>query len=98
MKQCCLAVTALKKSPVAALELIDSRSLAAVVGKPAMPLSKAQVAELVIDAAALLVETRSVLPEELDENIEQLLAVLEPFQTAVPAKFSNEPAIIEELY
>jgi len=98
MKQCCLAVTALKKSPVAAVELIDSRSLAAVVGKPAMPLSKAQVADLGIDAAALLVETRSDLPEELDENIEQLLAILEPFQTAVPAKFSNEPAIIEELW
>ncbi len=98
MEQCCLAVAALKNSPVAAVELIDSRSLAAVAEKPGMPMNKQQVRTLGNDAAALLVETRAKTAKQLEHNTSQLLEVLEQFQTAVPTVFSNEPSIIEELW
>ncbi len=98
MDQCCLAVAKMKNSPASAVELIDSRSLAAVAGQAGMPWNNKQVADLGNDAAALLVETRADSTKQLEQNIDQLLAVLEPFETAVMPVFSKEPLVIDELW
>ena len=51
--EACQAVTRLKSEPVAAVELMDRASLAAVTGKPGMP---DFLASLGADATALLIE------------------------------------------
>ena len=97
MDQCCLAVAALKNSPAAAVELLDSRSLQAIGDKPGMPLDPNQVAELGHDAAAILVETRAQSDSLVMSQTRQLTNILSNFQTSIPPVFSNEEAVRRSL-
>ncbi|MFF7710751.1 FAD-linked oxidase C-terminal domain-containing protein [Pseudomonas sp. NPDC007930] len=86
---CCNAVTVLKQQPVAAVELLDRRSLRSVQNKPGMP---AFVRELPTSACALLIETRAASVEQLHGNIEQVTGSLAGFPLQAQVPFSQDPA------
>jgi len=98
MTECCLAVSALKASPVEAIELIDSRSMVSAVGKPGFPLDMKAVVGLGNDAAALLLESSAASQQELLQKNYQILMFLDDFKTVGKPHFSSEPTIIEELW
>lgn len=84
----CLAVTALKPAPVDAVELMDGAGLRSVQGKAGMP---SILAELDLDAAALLIDVRAPNQAELAEKIEAVQAILAQQQLLKPAKFTQDP-------
>ena len=98
ISECCSTVSALKHCCVDAVELIDSRSLAAVRDKPGLPLSGNELLALGEDAAALLVETRAESAAHLEENIATILATIKTFEMAIAPVFSSDAKVIEELW
>jgi len=95
LRTACTAVTALKATPVAAVELMDRAALASVETKPGMP---AGLAALGPDAAALLVETRAEDAAGVDRHVEAILAALAPLPTAAPIRFTRDAAEIAQLW
>lgn len=88
VQTCCNAVTALKQQPVAAVELLDRRSLRSVQDKPGMP---AFVRELPHDACALLIETRAASRSEVLDQVQQIRAALAPFPVLQQIDFTEDP-------
>ncbi|MTJ79896.1 MAG: FAD-binding oxidoreductase [Telmatospirillum sp.] len=84
----CRVVPALKKTPVAAVELLDWPAMRAVEDKPGMPKSIIGTPE---GAAALLIETRAADEATLQSNMAAILAVLEGEKTLSPPVFSTDP-------
>ncbi|MBV0933403.1 FAD-binding and (Fe-S)-binding domain-containing protein [Marinobacterium weihaiense] len=84
----CEAVARLKPTPVDAVELMDRAGLRSVEDKPGMP---GFIRELPNDAAALLVETRAVSAEALQNQIDAIEAVLAPLDISHPYAFSTDP-------
>jgi len=89
LRTACEAVTALKPTPVAAVELMDRAALASVQNQPGVP---AAVATLGEDAAALLVEVRGEDGAQLGRNLDTALAALDGIPTAAPIGFTTDPA------
>jgi D-lactate dehydrogenase len=85
----CSAVTRLKRTPVAAVELLDRASLRSVQGKPGMPQA---LRALPPDGAALLVETRAATPAALSLKIEAVAHALDSLALAVPLRFTTDVA------
>ena len=71
-EQACLATSRLKSAPVAAVELMDGRSLRSVAGKPGLP---DFIKTLDLAACALLVEVHGESKEELVDRCEQVTAM-----------------------
>ena len=88
LETACRAVTILKASPVAAVELADRAALRSVEGKPGLPASLGAVGP---DGAALLVETRAADPAALAAQIHSIEAALAGIRTLEPARFSTDP-------
>lgn len=82
------AVTALSRSPVAAVELMDTAGLRSVQGKPGMPEYLSGIADGV---SALLVEIRATSHEELSDKQQQVEAELNVFETLQPKVFTTDP-------
>ncbi|HIE1843225.1 FAD-binding and (Fe-S)-binding domain-containing protein [Pseudomonas aeruginosa] len=95
VETCCTAVTALKSQPVAAVELLDRRSLRSVQDKPGMP---AFVRELSANACALLIESRAASQSLLDEQLALIMAALAPFPVEKQVDFSTDPAVYNQLW
>src|SRR5204862_88716 len=70
LETACSAVTRLKQTPVAAVELLDRASLRSVQDKPGMP---AGLRALAPDGAALLVETRAATAAALAVKVEAIV-------------------------
>ena len=87
LETACAAVTALKPTPVVAVELLDRASLAAVQDKPGMP---AALRALPADGAALLVETRAATAAALAVKIDAIAAVLQGTPLATPLRFTTD--------
>jgi D-lactate dehydrogenase len=85
----CAAVTLLKQTPVAAVELLDRASLRSVQDKPGMP---AALRALPDGGAALLVETRAATAAALSVKIDAIAAQLESTPLATPLRFTTDPA------
>jgi len=85
---CCNAVTVLKHQPVAAVELLDRRSLRSVQEKPGMP---AFVRALSGNACALLIESRAATRDMLHEQLAQIMTALAPFPVEQQIDFSEDP-------
>lgn len=85
----CRAVQALQAEPVASVELLDRLALRSIEGRPEMP---EYLASLPDDATALLLETRAVTSEQLDEQIAQITKALGAFETIFPTEFTEDPA------
>ena len=88
LKTACEAVTALKATPVAAVELMDRAALRSVERKPGMPVS---LAALHGECAALLVETRAPDSATLAAQIKVITSAIADIPTLVPCAFSNDP-------
>lgn len=88
----CLAVTALSQTGVAAVELMDTRSLLAVRNEAGMPDCIRDMVGLGYDqAAALLIEIREETAEALAQQMSALEALIAPFSPLNDAKFSTDP-------
>ncbi|MBD8573647.1 FAD-binding oxidoreductase [Pseudomonas syringae] len=88
VETCCNAVTVLKQQPVAAVELLDRRSLRSVQDKPGMP---AFVRALSDNACALLIEARAASQPLLHEQLTQIMNALAPFPVEKQVDFSEDP-------
>ena len=87
LETACRAVTALKNTPVAAVELADRAALRSVEGKPGLP---ASIGALGPDGAALLVETRAASAAALGAQIREIEAALAGIPTAQGVRFSTD--------
>ncbi|MCV4291007.1 FAD-binding oxidoreductase [Pseudomonas capsici] len=88
VETCCNAVTVLKSQPVAAVELLDRRSMRSVQDKPGMP---AFVRELSTSACALLIEARAASSALLHEQLAQIMASLASFPVEKQVDFTEDP-------
>lgn len=95
VETCCQAVTVLKQQPVAAVELLDRRSLRAVENMQGMP---AFVKELSAGACALLIESRAASQSLLHEQIEQVMQALARFPVEKQVDFSEDPTVYNQLW
>ena len=84
----CLAVSLLKSTPVAAVELIDRSGLRSVEKETGMP---DFLKSLQQNACAILVETAAQLKEILDNQINTILETIRFIATETPVKFTNIP-------
>jgi D-lactate dehydrogenase len=91
----CEAVIRLKRTPVAAVELMDRASLRSVEDKPGMP---AFIRTLPGGATALLVETRGESAEALAANIAKITEAMEGVSALFPISFTDQPAEYETLW
>jgi D-lactate dehydrogenase len=87
VETCCNAVTVLKSQPVAAVELLDRRSMRSVQDKPGMP---AFVRELSQSACALLIEARAASRPMLHEQLAQITASLSSFPVEKQVDFTED--------
>ncbi|MBU1330996.1 MAG: FAD-binding oxidoreductase [Gammaproteobacteria bacterium] len=92
---CCHAVTVLKQQPVAAVELLDRRSMRSVENKPGMP---EWVRSLSNTACALLVETRAASDSLLQEQITQVMTSIGHFPVDKQVDFSSDPLVYNQLW
>jgi D-lactate dehydrogenase len=88
LRTACEAVTRLKPTPVAAVELMDRAALASVQQQPGVPPT---VASLGADAAALLVEVRGEDREQLAHRLHTVRTALDGIATATPIEFTDDP-------
>jgi D-lactate dehydrogenase len=95
VEDCCRAVPLLKPQPVDAVELLDRRSIRSVEDQPGLP---AWVKALSDDACALLIETRAASQWLLDEQIEQIRAVLAPFHVEQQVDFTEDATLSGQLW
>ncbi|MFO1155151.1 MAG: FAD-binding and (Fe-S)-binding domain-containing protein [Rhodospirillales bacterium] len=91
----CEAVIALKRTPVAAVELIDREGLRSVETKPGLPTF---IRELPPGATALLVETRAEDAATLAANIAAIGQAVAGARTLRPIQFTTDPAEFERLW
>ena len=90
LETACSAVTRLKQTPVAAVELLDRASLRSVQDKPGMPEA---LRALPADGAALLVETRAATAAALAVKIDAIATELDGFAArCTPLRFTTDPA------
>ncbi|WP_418138468.1 FAD-binding oxidoreductase [Marinomonas sp. RS-M-Aa-14] len=95
MEATCRAVTALKSSPVSAVELIDRAGLRAVEGKPGMP---ELLSSLGAQAAGLLVDVRAADAEELEANLALVTQALSGQATLNPIEFTQDKVIYDSYW
>ncbi|MEO8921278.1 MAG: FAD-binding and (Fe-S)-binding domain-containing protein [Caldimonas sp.] len=89
LETACSAVTRLKRTPVAAVELLDRASLRSVQEKPGMP---ASLRALPADGAGLLIEARAATAAALAVRIGAITAQLEGIALATPLRFTTDTA------
>lgn len=95
IEHCCHAVNVLKQQPVAAVELLDRRSLRSIEHKAGMP---AWVKQLSATASALLIETTAASASLLQQQIQQINASLQHYQLEQKVAFSSDPKIYNQLW
>src|SRR5690606_30544431 len=76
VESCCRAVTRLKPQPVAAVELLDRRSMRSVQDMPGLP---SWVKDLSANACALLIESRAASQTLLHEQLAAIMASIAQF-------------------
>ncbi|WP_449432596.1 FAD-binding and (Fe-S)-binding domain-containing protein [Pseudomonas putida] len=92
---CCKAVPVLKQQPVAAVELLDRRSLRSVENMAGMP---QWVRELSADACALLIESRAASAALLREQVLQIMASIAHYPVERQVDFSDDPVVYNQLW
>lgn len=89
------AVTKLTETPVAAVEMMDGRSLRSVADKPGMP---DFIQHLDIEAAALLVEVHASCQHSLDQSTSIVMDSLSDFSIIESVPFTTDPATVSTLW
>ena len=95
IEKACNAVSLLKSAPVSAVELIDRASLRSIENQEGIP---GYLKTLTPDACAILVETRALLHEQLNEQIVTILDTVQPIPTEIPIQFTAVPKEYEQLW
>ena len=95
MEAACTAASILKEQPVAAAELMDRAALRSVQAKEGMP---GYLKSLPASAVALLVETRAFDPQELGDNIQNVLEALQKLPTERSIEFTDQPGEYTRLW
>ncbi len=95
IEKACMAVSLLKSSPVAAVELIDRTGLRSVEKEPGIP---DYIRDLGGQSCALLVETTSANKQTLQDQIKEIRARIRPVSTELPVEFSDDPEEYEKLW
>ncbi|SMY34584.1 putative FAD-linked oxidoreductase [Photobacterium malacitanum] len=99
IEQTCLAVSQLSKTRVAAVELMDNRSLASVAEKPGMPAFIAQLgADGNTEAAALLIELHAENEQDLLLQAEGMQQIINAFSPIEQVDFSRDATTCEQLW
>jgi D-lactate dehydrogenase len=88
LETACRAVTALKSTPVMAVELADRAALTSVQAQPGIP---ASLGRLGPEGAGLLVETAAESAAALAANLEPIEAALGGIATFEPIAFTTDP-------
>ena len=95
LETACRAVTLLKDTPVAAVELADRAALRSVEGKPGLPDG---IATLGPNGAALLVETRAPDAAALAKQIRAIETTLATLLQVAAVRFSTDPGECARLW
>ena len=88
LEKACTAVSILKSSPVAAVELIDRSGLLSIENDEGMPLFLKSLTE---NACALLVETSAEIKTDLNKQIEIIVEDIKGIPTELPYNFTDNP-------
>lgn len=91
----CLCVTALSKMKVAAVELMDARSLQSIADKNAAPQF---IQSLNLEAAGLLIECQAESKTELSQQIQAIEKSLKNFTPINEVSFTSDKKITEDLW
>lgn len=89
IEKACNAVSRLKSAPVSAVELIDRAGLRSVESQEGVP---AYLKTLSPTASAILVETRALRQEDLEQQIAQIHSTLEAIPVEIPIEFTAIPS------
>lgn len=89
------AVTAIAKTPVSAVEMMDGRALRSVADKPGMP---AFLSELTLEHCALLVESRASDEETLTRQCDTVLSAVAEYDIPHQVAFTSDAATIATLW
>ncbi|AXS84089.1 FAD-binding and (Fe-S)-binding domain-containing protein [Marinobacter sp. Arc7-DN-1] len=94
-QSCCRAASVLRSQPVAAVELLDRRSLRSVQDKPGLPNWIHGLSE---GACALLVESRAPGPGVLDEQLARIREALAGFPLEQQVDFTRDAGVSGQLW
>ena len=86
IEKACNAVSLLKTAPVSAVELMDRAGLRSVENHEGMPV---YLKTLSSTACAILVETRALQQEELNNQIEIILGKIQAITSEIPVQFTS---------
>mgnify|MGYP000847455263 CR=1 FL=1 len=89
IEKACNAVSLLKSAPVSAVELMDRAGLRSVEDQAGMP---GYLKTLGPTACAILVETRALVKDELDRQIDVIQETIKAIPTEIPIKFTSVPS------
>jgi len=92
IESACDAVTALKSTPVSAVELIDRAGLRSVENQPAIPTGLGD------EVCALLIEVRGAETAQLATHLRPVREVLAGFPTISPVAFTEVPEVYAQLW
>ncbi|PHQ25795.1 4Fe-4S ferredoxin [Marinobacter guineae] len=95
VETCCRAASVLKTQPVAAVELLDRRSLRSVQDKPGLP---DWIHGLSEGACALLVESRAPGPDVLEEQLAHIREALAGFPLEQQVDFTRDAGVSGQLW
>ena len=95
IEQASQAVTVLSNSPVAAVEMMDGRSLRSVANKPGMPNF---IKDLDLEAAALLIESHANDQEKLQQQCDTILERVASFDIIESVPFTSAPKTVAGLW
>jgi D-lactate dehydrogenase len=89
IEKACTAVSLLKTSPVAAVELMDRAGLRSVEDEVGMP---GYLKTLSANACAILVETRAEQSEQLQQQIVEIINTVQVISSEIPIQFTDKPS------
>ena len=89
IEKACNAVSLLKSAPVSAVELVDRTGLRSVEDQAGMP---SYLKTLSPTASAILVETRALTKEELEQQINQIQETINHNPIEIPVQFTAVPS------
>ena len=95
IEQASKAVSAIAHSSVAAVELMDGRSLASIADEKGMP---AFIKRLNKEASAILIESHAENQTQLDEQTQSVMATLESFDILESVPFTSDKQTISTLW
>jgi D-lactate dehydrogenase len=90
LREACVAVQILKKTPVVSAEILDRKALRSVEESPSVP---DFIKDLGPDVSSVLLETKADTLEELEKQIAEIKEALADFPLLFPVEFTEDPKV-----